>query len=283
MKLRLKYILYGLLISLISLNSCTERIDIDLDSENIRLVVEGQITDIPGEQYVKLTETADYFSNEQPKGIGNAIVRVNNGVEWLPLIESDTLKGLYLMPDGFVGQQEKSYQLNISLEEEIGGFKDYSANTKMPLLSDDIDSIAVEWMPQFEGWIVRLFAQEPPREDFYMFNGIRNGKLITDSIHEVNVSDDRLFNGNYTNGIIVLMFNEDQLETGDIFTLVLSNINPDYADFVIGLQTEIQFKEPMFSGPPANVISNISNGASGWFTAYSSAFTSTVVKEKTVE
>ncbi len=279
MKLIPKYILYILLVTLVSLSSCTEKIDIELDSDRIRLVVDGIITDIPGEQYVKLTETADYFSNEQPKGVGNATVIIESQNGPILLTESDSVAGLYLMPDGFVGVQGNIYQLNIKLENEIGGYKDYFANTKMPLLSDDIDSIAVEWMPQFEGWVVRLYAQDPDREDFYMFNGLRNGELITDSIHEVNITDDRLFNGNYTSGVMVLMFNEDQLDPGDLFTLVLSNITKEYINFVSEVQTEIQSKEPLFSGPPANVSSNISNGAAGWFTSYPSAFSSTIVQE----
>ncbi len=279
MKLKPKYILYILLVTLVSLSSCTEKIDIELDSDRIRLVVDGIITDIPGEQYVKLTETADYFSNEQPKGVGNATVIIESQNGPILLTESDSVAGLYLMPDGFVGVQGNIYQLNIKLENEIGGYKDYFANTKMPLLSDDIDSIAVEWMPQFEGWVVRLYAQDPDREDFYMFNGLRNGELITDSIHEVNITDDRLFNGNYTSGVMVLMFNEDQLDPGDLFTLVLSNITKEYASFVTEVQIEIQPKEPLFSGPPANVSSNISNGATGWFTSYPSAFSSTIVQE----
>ena len=275
----LKNIFFIFLISFIGLSSCTERIDIDLDTERVRLVVEGNITDIDDNQFVKLTETADYFSNSPPKTISSADVKINDGEQSFALNESNTEAGIYLMPDGFSGVQGKTYELSINLKQEVGGYTDYSALSTMPPLSDDIDSISVEWFTQFQGWAVRLYAQEPPREDFYMFSGMRNGELITDSIHEVNISDDRLYNGNYTSGAIVLLFNEEQLEPGDSFTLILSNITKDYASFVTELQTEIQFKEPMFSGPPANVSSNISNGAAGWFTAYPSAFTTAIVKQ----
>lgn len=275
----LKYISFTTLITLIGLNSCTEIIDIDLDTDRVRLVVEANITEIEDKQFVKLTETADYFSNTPPKGVTNAVIQIDNGDHIFTLSESNTEEGLYLMPEGFMGKQEESYGISITLENEIGGHSEFSAQTKMPLLSDDIDSISVEWFPQFEGWAVRLYAQEPSREDFYMFSGIRNGELITDSIHEVNISDDRLYNGNYTHGAIVLLLNEEQLEVGDTFTLILSNITKEYASFVTEIQTEIQANDPMFSGPPANVSSNISNEALGWFTAYPSAFTSTIVKE----
>lgn len=278
---KLKYtILYSFIFS-IALSSCTERIDIDLDSDNIRLVVEATITDIPGNQYVKLSETADYFSNIPPKGVENAEVSISDGDEIFLLQQSDTIKGLYLFTEIFIAYQNKSYELIINLENEIGGHKEFTAQTIMPPLSDDIDSISVVWEPRFEGWMVNLYAQDPPREDFYMFNGILNGILITDSIQNVNISDDRLFNGNYTNGTTVLFFQEEEINPGDIFTLVLSNITSEYADFVTEVQTEIQGSNPLFSGPPANVTSNISNGAAGFFTAYPSAHTSTEVKEKT--
>lgn len=275
----LKYISFTILITLIGLNSCTERIDIDLDTDRVRLVVEANITDIEDKQFVKLTETADYFSNTPPKGVTNALLQIENGEQIFTLYESNTEEGLYLMPDGFMGKQEESYGLSIKLKNEIGGHSEFTAQTTMPLLSDDIDSISVEWFSQFGGWAVRLYAQEPSREDFYMFSGIRNGELITDSIHEVNISDDRLYNGNYTHGAIVLFLNEEQLEVGDTFTLILSNITKEYASFVTEIQTEIQANDPMFSGPPVNVSSNISNEALGWFTAYPSAFTSAIVKE----
>lgn len=278
---KLKYtIIYSFIFSIV-LSSCTEKIDIDLDSDYVRLVVEATITDIPDNQYVKLSETADYFSNVPPKGIENAEVIISDGEQIFTLKQSDSIKGLYLFTENFIANQNKSYELNINLENAIGGHKEYSAKTIMPPLSDDIDSIAVVWEPRFEGWLVNLYAKDPPREDFYMFNGILNGILITDSIQKVNISDDRLFNGNYTNGTSVLYFQEDEINPGDIFTLVLSNVTSEYADFVTQVQTEIQGSNPLFSGPPANVTSNISNGAAGFFTAYPSALTSTKVKDKT--
>jgi hypothetical protein len=270
------------LLSVISLfSSCTERIDIKLDSDRQRLVVEAIITDIPGNQYVKLSKTADYFSNKPPEVVSNAIITIQTSNNNITLNENDSIKGLYDFPFEFIGLQGHDYNLDIQLDSEISGQKHYTANTTMPYLSDDVDSIQVVWNPRFEGWVIRLFALDPPSEDYYMFNGIRNGILITDSIHKVNIANDKLFNGNYTNGVAVLIFDDYELEPGDTFTLVLSNITKDYASFVNELQTEIQANEPLFSGPPANVSSNISNGAIGWFTAYPSFFSSTIVKEKT--
>lgn len=279
MKAITKYII-PLSIALIFFSSCTKRIDIKLNSDETRLVVEGVISNLPGNNYVKLTTTADYFSNTQPQVVKNALVSILSEADTILLVENDSIEGFYDFPENFIGTEGVEYDLNISLDSEIGGYDNFSAHTFMPYLTDDIDSVAVEWNSRFEAWLVRLYAQEPPTEDYYMFTGYRNGISITDSISKVNISDDKLFNGNYTNGIGVLFFDDFDLETGDIFTLGLSNITKEYASFVTEVQTEIQYNEPLFSGPPANVSSNISNNAIGWFTAYPTALTSTTVGEK---
>lgn len=269
-----------ILILIVSFSSCTEKIDINLDKSESVLVVEGAISEINGQQIVKLSQTAEYFSNQKPTSVSNAIVTVDDGTETVSLKENDSIEGYYNFPEDYNGVIGKTYTLNIELENEIAGQKEYTAQTTVPPLSNDIDSIAVEWNSRFESWLIKFYATDPPRQDFYMFNGIRNGELITDSVQNVNISDDRLYNGNYTFGIAVMFIDGDDLEPGDIFTLVLSNITEEYANFVREVQTEINSSIPLFSGPPSNVNSNISNGALGWFVAYRSAFTSTVVGER---
>ena len=148
----------------------------------------------------------------------------------------------------------------------------------MPYPAENIDSIGLEYLPQWEIWMVKLYALEPPTEDFYMFNGYVNGKIITDSVSRKNISDDRLFNGNYTSGATVMVVRDNEIEEGDIFTLELSNITKSYAEYMSQLQTELQPNDPLFSGPPANVSSNITNDAVGYFACYPSKFSSTIAK-----
>ena len=268
-------LLFGILI----LDSCTERIDIELDSTYIRLAVAGNITPQQGEQYVRLTQTSDYFSNQAPTEISGAAVTVEHGNLSVQFDEDVNKSGYYRAPESFVGMPGTEYHLSIQLAEPINGNINYEAHEEMPQLADNIDSVVVEYNPQFEGWMVRLYAWEPPTTDFYMFNGMRNGVMITDSVSRVNISDDRLFNGNYTAGAVVLLLSEDEIQPGDTFTLILSNITKEYSDYMLGLQLEIQPHDPMFSGPPANVSTNINNDAVGYFAAFPSAFTSTIVKK----
>jgi hypothetical protein len=73
---------------------------------------------------------------------------------------------------------------------------------------------------------------------------------------------------------------EDQASVGDTIELELSSIPEDYCALYLGSQDASGLNSPLFSGPPANVRTNISNGAIGYFSAYSTVRTRTVIKRK---
>ncbi len=50
----------------------------------------------------------------------------------------------------------------------------------------------------------------------------------------------------------------------------------DFYNYIIALQTETHISVPLFSGPPANLPGNISNGALGFFRAYSNSYGYTI-------
>ncbi len=104
--------------------------------------------------------------------------------------------------------------------------------------------------------------------------------MLTDSIRNVFVSEDSFYNGNYTNGIGVGYLDQSKerqvLHTGDTVTFQGCSISEAYYNFIIEVQTETGFQTPLFSGPPANVKGNISDGAVGFFAVYSVSYASTV-------
>ena len=272
----MKRIIY-FIIALIAASSCTERIDIKLDDTFTRLVVEGKITDDSTEHTVTLTRTTSYFYNQPAPRVEGAQVSLSDEENVFHLTE--TKAGVY-KTEKMAGIIGRTYTLNIELAEEINGHSSYTAADKMMPVGV-IDSIKLHYIDQWEVWEIRLFAQEPPTTDFYMFNWSKNGKLVTDTIDEVNVSDDKFFNGSYSNGIGVGWFQEERederLHPGDLVTLIMSTITEKYANFVWEIQDETGYNSPLFSGPPANVSSNISNGALGYFAAYPNRYASTIV------
>ena len=272
------YILPGLFIMLLALNSCTERIDIDLKETYVRLTVEGYITHEPHKQWIKLSRTSDYFYNNPSPAVSDAIVTVKFADSVVVFNEDPTQKGFYYPPDSFVGFPGMTYSLEILLNEPINNSLLYQSEETMPVLTDKLDSITLEYDTRWEKWLVHLYAWEPPSVDYYLFNAMNNGQLLTDSLTRMIISDDKLFNGNYTNGSVVQVLNKDEVNPGDTITLVLSNITQSYFDFILGAQQEIEPKNPLFSGPAANVRSNINNNASGYFAAFPSAYIQTVAE-----
>ena len=279
MKHKLLHLILSTILILGILNSCTERIDIDLEQEYTRLAVEGYVT--PGGsafQYVHLTTTAGYFSNDVPPLVSGATVSVEEGNNLFLFDEDSDNPGYYLPPEGFKGVTEKTYKLKIDLAKEIAGETHFEAQETMPLLSDDIDSIRIIYRSDFEFWAVKFYGYDPPGPNYYMFNAVVNGVLITDTISEVGLTDDKLVDGSYINGAYVMVLDRSQLNPGDHFTLITSSVTEEYFNYITELQTEITPKIPLFSGPPANVSTNLNKGAVGYFAAFPSAFTDYVVR-----
>ncbi len=86
------------------------------------------------------------------------------------------------------------------------------------------------------------------------------------------MSDD-LFDDEYVPGFPAGFLSDEDprqaVHPGDTVTLELNCIEQEYYDFVIDAQLEIMGNNPLFSGPSANVSTNIDNGALGIFAAYS--------------
>lgn len=263
--------------AIIILHSCTERIDITIDEEFQNLAVEGYITPDADHQYIKLTKTSGYFSQLAPEPINEAVVIVNNGQESFQCVAFSDKPGYYFPPDEFEVILENNYELTIDLKNEINEETYFEASTNMARFGAIVDSIDVKWMADFESWVIQLYAWEPSGPDYYMFNALNNGVSLTDSLSRITVSDDRLIDGMYIPGIYTSFFYEDEMAVGDTITLITSTITEDYYRFLIEAQTELFPKVPIFSGPPANVRSNVKNNAVGYFAAFMSDTTSHII------
>jgi len=265
--------------AIILLGGCTEKIDIELDSTYERLVVEGNVSTDTATQWIRLTRSSDYYSGTPSKAVSNATVKLNDGSETWTLQENLENPGYYETDADFFGETGKTYNLDIDLPEPIGEEKNYTSSGKIMAIGE-IDSIRVEYNPDWEIYEVQIFAWEPPTTDFYMFEVLKNGELLTDSINKVWISDDKYFNGNYTYGALVGILDPDNPREapspGDVITLKMSSITKAYYNYILELQDQtFQYRNPLFSGPPANVTSNIEN-ALGFFATYSSTYSSTI-------
>jgi hypothetical protein len=278
----MKYI--GFLVAILSLLifSCVERINIGLDESYTRLVVDGAITTDTIAHTVLLSETTSYYYHQHAPEITGATVQISDGTAEYTLKEE--APGVYRTDASVFGVPGKTYTLNIKLATQIGGYSDYSAKSKLFPVSP-LDSVSLAFHPDWskEGiWEVKCNVQDPPTEDYYRFMIFKNGKILSDTLSEWFVTDDRFFNGNYVYSAPIAYLQqgkEDEILTvGDTVTVEMNRIGADYANFILEAQSEVRGSNPLFSGPPANVKGNINNGASGFFTAYSASRSYTIVR-----
>lgn len=271
MKTKLSILIFCIISILIV--SCTEKIDIQLDDSYTRIVVDGSITTDTMRHSVVLTSTSSYFYNQPAPPVTGALVSISDGTQNFNL--SETSPGIYRTSPDVFGIPGKVYSLNIKLANAIGGHSDYSASSTLNPVTP-MDSVTLKFHPEWSKkgiWEVKCYVQEPPTVDFYRFLLSKNQTMFTDTLDEWIITDDMFYNGNYTNGLPIGYLDqgstEQGLRPGDTITAEVNSIGKEYFNFLMEAQTELFGSNPLFSGPPANIKGNISNGGVGFFTAYS--------------
>lgn len=273
----MKKLIFTISALILIITACTERIDIKLDETYTRLVVYGAITTDSVQHIIQLSKTTSYYYNEAPPPVTGAHVEISDD-QGNSVTLAETEPGKYATPSDFAAVPGHTYYLDVDLAEEIGGHTHYSASSLTNPIYP-IDSIGLVYHPDWgdKGFYeVTCYYQDPPSTDYYMFNIYKNGVWLTDTISNRFVIDDKFYNGNYTNGIGVGYLNQayerEILHPGDTITFQGCNITQDYYNFVVTLQSEAGFQTPLFSGPPANVVGNVNNGAVGFFASYAVAY-----------
>ncbi|RPI41058.1 MAG: DUF4249 domain-containing protein, partial [Bacteroidetes bacterium] len=271
-------------LTVLTLHSCTEVIEIELDSTYRRLVVYGTVSSDSIRHEVTLATTSDYFSNQPLPKVPDATVELEFNGQSIRLEPVDTVPGLYRSPAAFRGKPGITYNLHISAVDvdEDGITGEYSASSTMPEfpMLDSID-LAYFNSPFVSGYQVFMYAMDPPARNYYGFRLIRNDTLLTKRLFDYTVQPDDFFNGTYIYGLPVGFIADDEpggpARPGDTVTFELNQIDRAYYDFVIDAQLEILGNNPLFSGPPANIRTNIDNGGTGIFAAYAIRRVSSVI------
>ena len=264
--------------------SCTERIDIELDSTTRRLVVQGAVTSDSVRHRVLLTTSSDYFSNMASPQVSGAVVEISFDNQTHTLAENPFFPGLYETAVAFRGVAGTTYELHIRQVDvdEDGQYEEYHAESTMQG-GAELESIALRYFstPIVNGYQVLMWARHlPEQRDWFGFRIRKNGILLTDSLSTYTTFSDDLFDDGYLPGFPVGFLSDDdpaqRVNSGDTIIFELESIDQAYYDFVNDAQLEMIGNIPLFSGPPANIRSNISNGGMGIFAAYSILRTATI-------
>lgn len=237
--------------------SCEKVIDLDLNKADAKLVIEANITNSTEVQFVKISRSVPFDqSNKFPPVSGAVVHFADERGRVFHLEEKEP--GLYVA-NRFTGRPGITYYLRVLVDD-----KEYTASSKMP---DQvyIDSLGITMNTLFdeEQKIVQAIYSDPPEvKNYYRFLLKING-FPTKSYF--------VFDDNFTDGRSVVrdLFDFDlEPQSGDEATIEMQCIDPVIFRYWLGLsQNESRGGA---STIPANPVSNISNGALGYFSAHTS-------------
>ena len=262
-------------------SGCTENINnIQLDSTRTRLVVEGYISTDTTRQMVKLSKLGDALNSEPIHLISNALITISDGFTTFGLTEDQTKNGTYYTASSVYGVPGRTYTLlirNVDINNDQV-MEEYTAQSLLKR-TNPVDSIHLIYnnsTPREKGWSVNLYSLDPGNgRNFYLIKILKNNKLLTDSIFKYSIADNNGFEGKYYDGFPVYNLREERkdekLIPGDTITLEMYGITEDYYSFISSYITDYYPKVPIFSGPSANIPTNIKpvDDAVGIFAAYS--------------
>jgi hypothetical protein len=259
-----KALFFIFLLTLILFTACTKVIDINLNASAPRIIIEASLSDQPASCSVSLSKTVNYNEANVFPAVSGAIVTVSDNIGNSATL-TETIPGKY--SDAlFQGVAGRTYTLSISVEG-----KTYTAVSTMnaPVNIDTIvqDSISGNPFGQGSGpkdifvWVV--YRDPPGITNYYRFVEVINHRVSTG----IFISDDELRDGNYMARRI--SENDSTLHKGDSVTIQMQSIDKAVYNYFEQLEQVTGGGFVGQSATPANPISNIDNGALGFFSAYS--------------
>jgi hypothetical protein len=264
-KIRLVGLLFSLSIASLFV-SCEEEIDLELnDQENQRIVVEGRITNEFRHHQVRLTKTLSYFEHELvPPLLGADVFITEEGTgNSFPLSLINDSLGIYetILMAGKTGER---YSLNIQYDEE-----EFIATAQLDTLPA-FDSLKYEYVVyqyfgmKFGMYVLKSSFYEPPPEgSIYRLDVFLNDTLYTDGLSGAVYFDDFQTNDMYWPEIEIYAIPQERirLDTNRV-RLEMYSISRDEYNFLAAFFAE-SFSGFIFSGPPANIPTNVKNTAGG--------------------
>lgn len=261
--------------------ACEETIRLDTEFNQEQVVVEGLITNSEL-NYVRLTKSRDFYSRGLAEGIPSAEVTVSDNLGNIRRYVHNPenvpgLEGVYLPEVAYTPEVGVTYSLSATVE----GVTYMAQETLLPVT--EIDSLTViinedeRADPDDEGrfYEVLFYAQEPQdRVDHYLFKFYRNGELIKDAEEDIYFGEDEYI-GEEIDDLPIAGF----YELGDEVRVEMYSITREAFVYYSDLSNLINNDGGMFTPPPANPRSNLTNGALGYFQA-SAIETETIIIEE---
>jgi hypothetical protein len=260
---------FNIIISFLALylltTSCEKIIDVDLNVANPAPVFEA-VMENDSTCHVKASLTSSFYDNSTSPAITNAVITISDQLgnsETLSHKGNGTYRGSTLI--GTIGN---TYTLDINVDGEL-----YTATSKMPPLTT-IDSCTVQDRGSFFGgggppgpptYFVYVNYTDPGSiTNYYAVQTTYYDSVEVDYTTDYRIADDELSNGISTRTFTTFT----GFEAGDTITIELASIDEPTHLYFKTLEDAIS-GAGFASAAPANPTTNFSEGALGYFGAWS--------------
>lgn len=264
----MKNLVYLLVLSIV-FTACEDVIDVDLDQGESQLVVDAFVTSDSSIQYIRLTKSADYFLNAPTPAVVDAQVRIVGPANQVYTFVSNNNGDFTYNPmtNGPIDSIGFPYRLEITYNNIP--YQATSILNPVPPIDSITSSFEEAELGAEEGYYAQFWARDfAGREDYYWIKSYRNNlPLYPNDPSIIILSQDAAFGGNAADGFVFILplraaitDEEEPYIVGDTASVEIFSINKDVFEFLE--QASIQANNGgLFSTPPANIRSNIKDGA----------------------
>lgn len=256
--------IFTVLILLVVLSSCEDKIDLDLEDGKIQLVVDGFITNDSNIQTIRLTKSAPYFLNAETPFENNAVVKVFGPENKVFDFVSDG-KGNFLYDPSTLGPLD-SINFNYQLEITYNGntYQSFSVLNPVPKIDSMTYAFEEEELGAEKGYYTQFYARDfAGRKDYYWIRPFKNGVRAYDDRTFLILSEDAAFGGEGADGFVFILplraaitNSEEPFELGDTSSVELLSLNAAPYQFLDQIITS-SGNDGLFATPSANFRSNI--------------------------
>jgi len=256
------------LVFVLILCACQKVVTLNLDNAPPQLVIEGNVTDGPAPDTVKIMRSVNFYADNNYPAVSGATVSISDNTGVTDVL-TEFSPGIYITHT-LKGTPGNTYSLAVTVSDTT-----YTAVSTMPQ-PVTFDSVTFTTNSAFrKGQITpQVNFQDPPGiTNYYRFQEHINGAPFTKDIF---VFDDRLSDGRYIQWN--LRMDSAYLNNGDLLQVDMYCVDKnDYTYFFQLDRSGGGGRGGAFdtNASPANPSTNISNGAYGYFSAHT-------VRSKTV-
>jgi len=242
-------------IILITLISCQDVVEVDLETSKERLVIEALIQWEKGtsgnEQTIKLSKTSSFY-NEQIVLATGASVKVTNTTTLQEFIFAETSNGMY-QTNNFIPILEDVYELTISYQNDT--YRAEETLFKAPDIIDITQSLDGGFRDEYPE-VNLIFQDFIDQEDYYRIV-VEQFRPSTNEIieHDFFTYDARF----EENNIISAFYESDNFEINDQFDITIYKISERFYNFIEVLVAQADAGVGPFASPPVNVKGNCIN------------------------